>query len=40
MTGGEAMVVLSVDSPVDDAIVARLNEAVGARFVRAVHLNL
>jgi D-3-phosphoglycerate dehydrogenase len=36
--GGEAMVVLSVDSPVDDAIVVRLREAVGARFVRAVHL--
>ena len=36
--GGEAMVVLSVDSPVDEAIVERLNEAVGARFVRAVHL--
>ena len=38
--GGEAMLVLSVDSPVDEAIVARLNEAVGARFVRAVHLQL
>jgi D-3-phosphoglycerate dehydrogenase len=38
--GGEAMLVLSVDSPVDEAIVARLNEAVGARFVRAVHLTL
>ena len=38
--GGEAMLVLSVDSPVDEAIVARLNEAVGARFVKAVHLQL
>jgi len=38
--GGEAMLVLSVDSPVDEAIVARLNEAVGARFVKAVHLTL
>ena len=38
--GGEAMVVLSVDSPIDEAIVARLNEAVGARFVKAVHLKL
>jgi len=36
--GGEAMVVLSVDSPIDEAIVARLKEAVGARFVKAVHL--
>ena len=38
--GGEAMLVLSVDSPVDEAIVTRLNEAVGARFVKAVHLTL
>ncbi|MDH3454489.1 MAG: phosphoglycerate dehydrogenase, partial [Desulfuromonadales bacterium] len=36
--GGEAMVVLSVDSPVDETTLARLTEAVGARFVRAVHL--
>jgi D-3-phosphoglycerate dehydrogenase len=38
--GGEAMVVLSVDSPVDEATLARLGEAVGARFVKAVHLDL
>jgi D-3-phosphoglycerate dehydrogenase len=36
--GGEAMVVLSIDSPVDEATLARLSEAVGARFVKAVHL--
>ncbi len=36
--GGEAMVVFSVDSPVDEATLARLTEAVGARFVKAVHL--
>jgi hypothetical protein len=34
------MVVLSVDSPVDEATLARLGEAVGARFVKAVHLDL
>ena len=38
--GGEAMLVLSVDSPIDEAIVARLNDAVGGRFVKFVHLNL
>ncbi len=37
--GGEAMVVLSVDSPVEENIVNRLTEAVGARFVKAVHLS-
>lgn len=38
--GGEAMVVLSVDSPVGEKTLARLSEAIGARFVKAVHLNL
>jgi D-3-phosphoglycerate dehydrogenase len=38
--GGEAMVVLSVDSPVDDAIIEELKVAIGARFVRAVHLKM
>jgi D-3-phosphoglycerate dehydrogenase len=38
--GGEAMLVLSVDSPIDEAIVASLNDAVGGRFVKSVHLNL
>lgn len=38
--GGEAMVVLSVDSPVDETTLARLAEAVGARFVKAVSLSL
>jgi len=36
--GGEAMVVLSIDSPVDETTLSRLSEAVGARFVKAVHL--
>ncbi len=36
--GGEAMVVLSIDSPVDEETLARLSEAVGARFVKAVYL--
>ena len=38
--GGEAMVVLSVDSPVNETIIGKLKDAVGARFVRAVHLKL
>ncbi len=38
--GEEAMVVLSVDSPVDEATLVRLSEAIGARFVKAVHLKL
>ena len=37
--GGEAMVVFSVDSPVDETTLATLTEAVGASFVRAVHLS-
>lgn len=36
--GGEAMVVLSIDTPADAATIARLSEAVGARFVKAVHM--
>lgn len=36
--GGEAMVVLSVDSPVDETILVRLSDAIGARFVKAVRL--
>ncbi len=36
--GGEAMVVLSVDSPVEDAVIAKLGEAVEAGFIRQVHL--
>ncbi len=38
--GGEAMVVLSIDSPVEETILTRLHEAIGARFVKAVHLDL
>ena len=37
--GGEAMVVLSIDSPVEEAILTRLTEAIGAHFVKAVHLS-
>ncbi|MBW2688989.1 MAG: phosphoglycerate dehydrogenase [Deltaproteobacteria bacterium] len=37
--GGEAMVVFSVDSPVDEPTLVRLTEAVGASFVKAVHLS-
>ena len=37
--GGEAMVVFSVDSPVDETTLVRLTEAVGASFVKAVHLS-
>ncbi len=36
--GGEAMLVLSIDSPVDEPTLARLSESVGARFAKAVHL--
>lgn len=35
---GEAMVVLSVDSPASDEIVSQIGEAVEARFAKAVHL--
>ena len=38
--GGEAMVVLSIDTPADEATIARLIEAVGAQFVKAVHLSV
>ena len=36
--GGEAMVVLSIDSPVDETILVQLTHAIGAKFVKAVHL--
>ncbi|MCP3176093.1 MAG: phosphoglycerate dehydrogenase [Desulfuromonadales bacterium] len=35
---GEAMVVLSLDAPIPEEIVARLAEAVGAHFIKAVHM--
>jgi D-3-phosphoglycerate dehydrogenase len=35
---GEAMVVLSVDSPVPPAVVAELQQATEASFIRALHL--
>ncbi|PLX74211.1 MAG: phosphoglycerate dehydrogenase, partial [Desulfuromonas sp.] len=38
--GGEAMVVLSVDSPVKEETIDKLGEAVGASFVRQVNLEV
>lgn len=35
---GEAMVVFSVDSPVDDETLQKVAEAVDARFIKSVHL--
>ncbi|MBN1958850.1 MAG: phosphoglycerate dehydrogenase [Desulfuromonadales bacterium] len=35
---GEAMVVFSVDSPVNDETLQKVGEAVTARFIKAVHL--
>ena len=35
---GEAMVVLSLDAPIPEEIVTRLAEAVGAHFIKAVHM--
>ncbi len=35
---GEAMVVLSLDTPANDEVIARLAEAVEARFIKAVHM--
>ena len=35
---GEAMVVFSVDSPVDDETLQKVNDAVGAKFIKAVHI--
>ncbi len=37
--GGEAMVVFSVDSPVDEKTLAKLTEAVGASFVKVAYLS-
>ena len=37
--GGEAMVVFSIDTPADEATITRLSEAIGADFVKAVHLS-
>jgi D-3-phosphoglycerate dehydrogenase len=36
---GEAMVVFSVDSPVDEETLQKVGEAVNALFIKAVHLN-
>jgi D-3-phosphoglycerate dehydrogenase len=35
---GEAMVVLSIDSPADDATLEKVAKAVDARFLKAVHM--
>ncbi len=35
---GEAMVVFSIDSPADNATIDEVKEAIGAKFVQAVHL--
>lgn len=35
---GEAMVVLSIDTPADDATLAKLKDAIGARYLKAVEL--
>ncbi len=35
---GEAMVVLSLDTPAGEEVVARLSQAVTARFIKAVHM--
>ncbi len=37
--GGEAMVVFSVDSPVDEVTLAKLTKAIGASFVKGVSLS-
>lgn len=37
---GEAMVVFSVDSLVDDETLAKVGEAVSARFIKAVHIKV
>lgn len=36
---GEAMVVLSIDTPVDEATVERIGQAVEARFIKTVHMS-
>ena len=36
---GEAMVVFSVDSPVDEETLQKVSDAVSARFIKAVHLS-
>ena len=36
--GGEAMVVLSIDTPASRETIEKLSSAVAARFIKAVHL--
>ena len=38
--GGEAMVVLSVDSPVGEDILTKLNDSIASRFLKSVHLSV
>jgi len=35
---GEAMVVFSIDSPADESTLSEVKEAIGATFIRAVHI--
>lgn len=35
---GEAMVVFSIDSPADEATISEVKDAIGATFIRAVHI--
>lgn len=37
--GGEAMLVLSIDTPASDQTIRKLTASVGARFIKAVHLD-
>jgi D-3-phosphoglycerate dehydrogenase len=37
---GEAMVVFSIDSPADEGTIEKIAEAIEAKFIKAVHLNL
>jgi D-3-phosphoglycerate dehydrogenase len=35
---GEAIVVFSIDSPADESTIEAVKEAIGANFIRAVHI--
>ena len=37
---GEAMAVFSIDTPADDETLERVSKAVGARYIKAVHMSL
>jgi len=36
--GGEAIVVFSIDSPADETTIDQIQQAIGANFIRAVHI--